>query len=278
MKSKVSSFVAIFFLITGCGNKIDIVSNHLLPNEQTTPEMGIGYQLDAPPAELASIGLTGLATMSDNYQKASITLIENSGNETYYVLPANSIYNINDPNDDYPETKSLDFTSGIKGFEFEIDLPEQTLDGDNNNSNDGTYQLSGNFFPYSDIEILTGQLRVTANSGSYYVSLDWGGQNILAESYSYSQLPQKISFEFNSQTSTFKVYFDGVNKTLTNNNYTPEKLGVGFLLGQENLSSPNAGKIASIRLITLAQDMTTTFSSGTTDYLGNAMKYPNLQY
>lgn len=218
---------------------------------------------------MSSIGLTTFPDMSENYQKASITLAQNTANESYYALPANCIYNLVDPNGGYPETKSLDFTSGVKVLEFEINLPEQLFDEDNNNFNDGSYKISGNFFPPSNVGELKGRILIVSNSGQYSLSILWGTALVFSNFFSYHQLPKKIGFEFNANNSSFKVYFDGINQTLLNNSFTPEKLAIGFLLGQEALSSPNAGRVASIRLITLAQDMTTSFSLGTTDPFGN---------
>lgn len=225
---------------------------------------GVGYQLDATLAEIQALDPSAVAlTMSNNNQTASLTWI--GAGQGGAAAPANFMTT--------PQT--LDLSSGKKAFECEYSMPAGLVSGysvPNGTIRSGTHSCliyTPPFTPVFMAEIRWG------NDGTYDVKI-YNGSFIEIydeENVSYQNLPSKIGFEFNATTQTVSIYINNVKKVLSDDSYTPQEVGIMLALSEsaDQAHIQNAGKVSTLRLITTAGDMTTNFSSGTTDPFGDPL-------
>lgn len=146
--------------------------------------------------------------MNNNYQTAKFTLTPEYDVSAAY--PANFFYYMSDPMSTLPAT--LDFSSGIKTFELEINFPRYDVGAVIN-----TLTLASLSFG-ERIQIVIGNEMTT-----YVVGVAKGSfSNIkILRSGTHSELPVRIGVELNATTSTFKIYLDGVDYAVNDNTYVP---------------------------------------------------------
>ena len=117
---------------------------------------------------------------------------------------------------------------------------------------------------------VAGIVLAAFEDGTYRVSIRDSQGEVLSSVLSYQSLPTRVGIEFNANTSTFKVYLDDVPQVLLRNSYTPGNYQP-VMGANETITNPvgNRGLPMKIRLITTGEDMTTQFSNGANDVLGN---------
>lgn len=247
--------------------------------KDTTPEVGgVGFQLDITPEEVAELQtlmgsgmIISKIPMSNNNQTGSYELgADGQKDHLAYGLPANIIYNALNPST--PAPNAINFTSGITALEFDFDFPEIAETPVSPNPNGILYQTIGGIVNGLMGGDIAGVVLVAFENGTYRVSIrDFQGE-VFSSVLSYQNLPTRVGIEFNANTSTFKVYFDDVPQVLSRNSYV---LGSyhPVIAANETIANPvgNRGLLVKVRLITTGEDMTTQFSDGANDTLGNPL-------
>lgn len=194
--------------------------------------------------------------MSNNYQTAKFTLTPEYDVSVAY--PANFFYYMSDPMSTPPAT--LDFSSGIKTFELEINFPRYDVGAVVNSLTLASLSFEEHIQIIIVNELTTYVVGVAKGNFSNIETL-WSG--------THSELPVRIGVELNATTSTFKIYLDGVEYAVNDNTYVPQNLI--FATDSRVIYSPEGDDfnlISRTRLITRAAGMTTSFSSGATDPFG----------
>lgn len=109
------------------------------------------------------------------------------------------------------------------------------------------------------------------NNGLFKIQIFLNGAAVLVINDTASK-PATIGAEFDSSTGLAKVYFDNVKQVLSSYAYPVVAGSPRIVLDQG--AAKNAGdngKILSMKMITNAAQMTTTFSAGTTDICGTVI-------
>lgn len=246
-------------------------------NKDTTPEVGgVGFQLDITSEEVAELQtlmgswmIISKMTMSNNNQTgAYIMEADQQKDRIAYGLPANIIRNAVNPS--VPAPNSINFSSAITALEFDFDFPEIVETPASPNPNGILYQTIGGIVNGLMGGDVAGIVLAAFEDGTYRVSIRDSQGEVLSSVLSYQSLPTRVGIEFNANTSTFKVYLDDVPQVLLRNSYTPGNYQP-VMGANETITNPvgNRGLPMKIRLITTGEDMTTQFSNGANDVLGN---------
>lgn len=258
-------------LLLSCGARIDlngdldggaVADNNAGGGGGADPDPivgAIGYQLDEDPAVIAGFGAgVAAATMSNNNQTASYSLAG---------APASDLFRLAFPANFSTAPVTIDISTGKKAIECEYTFPNAVNSGGVSEAYITTCAVLES--PYVGTDIAYVKLLALTN-GTFSIEASVGGVLTTWSGLAHNALPSKMALEFNANTSTVTLYFDGVTQALNSNTYTPQDAIIAISIAEFTANpAGNAGSTITTRLITKAAEMTTDFSVGTVDPFGD---------
>lgn len=213
------------------------------------------YPLDATYSEITAFSPSATnLVMSDNFSTAD------------HIMTGSTFYGVALPKDFQDTPATLNFTTGKKAFE--CDFSGENADASGSSEALSYLMMCGVVNLASSQQILSYNAVMADGSVVFQITNESGF--IYSERFaSLSVAPKRVAFVLDATTQTMRVYFDGIEKTLSSNSYTPEEMIGAIQINENTDNSLNAGKNIKIRFIVDGQLMTTGFENGTTDPFGN---------
>jgi len=225
------------------------------------------YQMDASLAEIQALvpSIDAVPVMTDNYQTATYTLTGSA--------PAGGWDLICAPTFVAPGPITVDFSSGVKAFEWQYSMPVIDVAGMNgtNCSADLSVFYASNFSEgivrvriSSRLSSSVPEVQMT----TYRLGVNVGGPSVVIPATG------RISIVMDSSAGTFQVIHDTLGPiALSDDSYNPAEPCIfsAYILEEYGVQPVDAGKDIVISLITNAADMAGTYPPGTTDICGNPL-------
>ncbi len=230
------------------------------------PVVSCAYPMDASLAEIQAIlpMIDAVPVMTDDFQTATYTLTGSAPAGDWEVLCAPTITP--------PGPATVDFSSGVKAFEWAYSIPTLTVPAAQqvvmssilklvyaNNFSNGLIDIHIDTEISGGVQITRMQVRRLGTAVSSYIDVPNTG---------------RISVEMDADTGTFSVISHEVGIIpLSDNSYNPATPCIFSLLFNEyyGVDPVHIGKEATVSLVTNASDMTGTYPPGTTDICGNPL-------
>jgi hypothetical protein len=225
------------------------------------------YPMDASLAEIQALvpSIDAVPVMTDDYQTATYTLTG--------AAPAGGWDLVCAPTLTPPGPITVDFSSGVKAFEWEYSMP--VIDVAGMNGANCSANLSVFYASNFSEGIVKVNLSSRLSSGvpevkmtTYRLGVNVGGPSVVIPATG------RISIVMDSSAGTFQVIHDtlGVIAVSDDTYNTAEPCIFSANIREEYGVQPvDAGKDIVVSLITNAADMTGTYPSGTTDICGNTL-------
>ena len=228
------------------------------PVAEAAPPASAAYPLDATEQEITDGGNTGRLTMSNGYQTGEHTIPGVGGPEAWSAAPTGFFE---------ASCATLDFTAGTGVKVFEL-VPSPTAAYDNSDA--GTASWASGIAVF-DETTATGILEVNTyamQDGSFLTQVF---ANDYLTDLPTATAPGVIGFEMDTDTSTYRVLFDGVPQTLDAYEFSPNLVTIVMNLSIfDSRLAGDEGAVVSMTLRTEAADMTGTgYVAGATDAAGD---------
>jgi len=231
------------------------------------PFISCAYPMDATLAEIQALlpSIDAVPVMTDDFQTATYTLTGSAPAGGWEVVCAPTITP--------PGPATVDFSSGVKAFEWAYSMPVIDVAGMNgpncsadlsvfyaSNFSEGIVRVRISSRPSSSVP----EVQMTTYRLGVYV----GGPSVVIPATG------RISIVMDSSAGTFQVIHDTLGPiALSDDSYNPAEPCIfsAHIREEYGVQPVDAGKDIVASLITNASDMTGTYPTGTTDICGTPL-------
>ncbi len=247
------------------GTRVQAGDRFIIVDSSYAPAMGdrlqdsafvaCAYAQNATSAELIEIGLGGKLTMSGDEQTGTLALgsgVQVSGMSVSGIQAGSSI----------------PFNSGAVAVETQFTHPTLTGDAPQVTASMGFYE-TGVAIGSPVFRVQVAALDTGAFTKSVYIDE--------TRVYTAAAASGSVRCGVRVENGNLRVWFDGVEVTLSASAVSDVAMyPIAWIQKGSGLDAGDAGKTASIELISHASDMTTTYPAGTVDLCGNQIGYPEV--
>ena len=229
--------------------------------------LACAYQMDATLAEIHALlpSIEAVPVMTDNFQTATYTLTGSAPAGGWEVVCAPTITP--------PGPATVDFSSGVKAFEWAYSMPVIDVAGMNgpNCSADLSVFYASNFSE-GIVRVRISSILISSvpevQMTTYRLGVNVCGPSVVIPATG------RISIVMDSSAGTFQVIHDTLGPiALSDDSYNPAEPCIfsAHIREEYGVQPVDAGKDIVASLITNASDMTGTYPTGTTDICGTPL-------